>query len=89
MRKRYLLVVLALATLLGFCIGDASAEGRPFVIKWHASQPQRLKIPIYGKYKLKIILPFGYPIEQDIDGELFEQLMALQATTPSWLVQRA
>ena len=74
MRKRYLLVVIALATLLCLCIGNVAAQGRPFVIKWHASEPNKLKIPIYGKYKLKIIHPSGYLEERDIDGEIYNEL---------------
>ena len=77
MRKRYLLLVLALATLLWLCIGNVAAEGRPFVIKWHASEIQKLKIPIYGKYKLKVIQPSGYVEERDIDGEIYNELKAI------------
>ena len=77
MRKRYLLLVLALATLLWLCIGNAAAQGRPFVIKWHASEIQKLKIPIYGKYKLKIVQPSGYVEERDIDGEIYDELKAI------------
>ena len=67
-------MVALVALFVGCSVASAWAQGRPFVIKWHASDIQNLKIPIYGKYKLKIIQPSGYVEERDIDGEIYDEL---------------
>ena len=81
MKKTYWFITTVVVALLGFCnVGNTLAQGRPFVIKWHASQPQELKIPIYGKYKLSIIFPSGYVLKRDIDSDnsgVFDQLMGV------------